>query len=95
MLAVLVAGYLAVAEEGKVDAEKKAGAAVTQTGAPNEGTTSPGKSDVTATKSGQPSEGIKVHGHWVIEVRDPDGTLVTRQELRTRYEIIGDPFYSS
>jgi hypothetical protein len=26
-------------------------------------------------------EGIKVHGHWIIEVRDPDGTLVTRREF--------------
>lgn len=24
------------------------------------------------------TEGIKVHGHWVIEVRNPDGTLVSR-----------------
>jgi len=26
-------------------------------------------------------EGIKVHGHWTIEVRDPDGTLVTHREF--------------
>lgn len=26
-------------------------------------------------------EGIKVHGHWVIEVRNPDGTLDTRREF--------------
>ena len=31
--------------------------------------------------SGGPSEGIKVHGHWIIEVRDPDGTLVSRREF--------------
>ena len=28
-----------------------------------------------------PSEGIKVHGDWVLEVRQPDGTLVQRQEF--------------
>lgn len=27
-------------------------------------------------------EGIKVHGHWTIEVREPDGTLVTRREFQ-------------
>lgn len=27
------------------------------------------------------SEGIKVHGHWTIEVRDPDGSLVSRREF--------------
>lgn len=26
-------------------------------------------------------EGIKVHGHWVIDVRNPDGTLVTHHEF--------------
>ena len=27
------------------------------------------------------SEGIKVHGHWTIEVRNPDGTLAERREF--------------
>jgi hypothetical protein len=26
-------------------------------------------------------EGIKVHGHWTIEVRNPDGTLATHREF--------------
>ena len=34
-----------------------------------------------AAPSGGPREGIKVHGHWTIEVRNPDGTLVTRREF--------------
>lgn len=28
-----------------------------------------------------PSEGIKVHGHWTIDVRNPDGTLVSHHEF--------------
>jgi hypothetical protein len=28
-----------------------------------------------------PREGIKVHGHWTIEVRNPDGKLVTHREF--------------
>ncbi len=31
--------------------------------------------------AGGPSEGIQVHGHWVIEVRDYDGSLVDRREF--------------
>ena len=27
------------------------------------------------------AEGMKVHGHWIIEVRDPDGTVVNRREF--------------
>jgi hypothetical protein len=30
-------------------------------------------------------EGIKVHGHWTIEVRNPDGTLVTHREFENSY----------
>jgi hypothetical protein len=26
-------------------------------------------------------EGIKVHGHWVIDIRNPDGTLVSHREF--------------
>ncbi len=29
-----------------------------------------------------PQEKIKVHGDWTIEVRNPDGTLVTRREIK-------------
>jgi hypothetical protein len=33
-----------------------------------------------AAQSG-PSEGIKVHGRWTIEVRNPDGTIASRHEF--------------
>jgi len=36
---------------------------------------------------GGPDESIGVSGHWLIEVRDPDGTLVTRREFHN--ELIG------
>lgn len=39
------------------------------------------KTQPAAKPSGGPQEGIKVHGHWVIEVRNPDGSLVTRREF--------------
>jgi hypothetical protein len=31
------------------------------------------------------TDGIKVHGHWTIEVRNPDGTLVTHHEFENAY----------
>src|SRR5713226_6208411 len=34
-----------------------------------------------ASESGGQKEGIKVHGHWTIDVRNPDGTLVTHREF--------------
>jgi hypothetical protein len=34
-----------------------------------------------AKPKGEPHEGIKVHGHWTIEVRNPDGKLVTHREF--------------
>src|SRR5438093_2542761 len=29
-----------------------------------------------------PTQGIKVHGHWLIEVRNADGTLAVRREFK-------------
>jgi hypothetical protein len=33
-------------------------------------------------QTGGPGEGIKVHGDWTIEVRNPDGSLVSRHEFK-------------
>jgi hypothetical protein len=34
-----------------------------------------------ASGNGGPREGITVHGHWAIDVRQPNGTLVTHREF--------------
>lgn len=39
-----------------------------------------------ARQAGGPREGIKVRGHWTIDVRRPDGTLVTHREFDNHYE---------
>lgn len=44
---------------------------------------------VKARPSGGPQEGIRVHGHWTIEIRNPDGTVVTRREFENA--LIGGP----
>jgi hypothetical protein len=33
------------------------------------------------SRHGGPQEGIKVHGHWTIEVRNPDGSVATHREF--------------
>ena len=38
---------------------------------------------------GGPKEGIKVHGHWTIEVRQPDGTLLTRHDFENAVTATG------
>lgn len=35
-----------------------------------------------ASPAAAQEEGIKVHGDWVIEVRNPDGTIVARHEFK-------------
>src|SRR5438093_6635754 len=35
----------------------------------------------TAERPGGPQKGIEVHGHWVVEVRNIDGTLAERREF--------------
>ena len=37
--------------------------------------------ETTLASSEGAAEGIQVHSHWTIEVREPDGTLVDRQEV--------------
>ena len=37
--------------------------------------------EVASASGGEYGKAIKVHGHWTIEVRDPDGGLVERREF--------------
>lgn len=39
-------------------------------------------------------EGIEVHGHWTIEVRNPDGTVVTHREFENALQGTGSTFLS-
>ncbi len=44
----------------------------------SEGKTTPAP---VSSPAGASQEGIKVHGHWIIEVRNPDGTLAEHREF--------------
>lgn len=39
------------------------------------------EADTAAGQEKGPHEGIQVHGHWVIEVRNPDGTMTAQREF--------------
>lgn len=56
-------------------------------GAPGVGAQSAKKQE--AKGGGGPQESIKVHGRWVIEVRNPDGTLAERREFKNALFIRG------
>lgn len=67
VVAVLVAGFLASAPATGAVGQAQAGLSAGQHSEPSSG--------------GDPGGGIKVHGHWMIEVREPDGRLVSRHEF--------------
>ena len=61
------------------------------------GTVSSGQSPVKATSSspsGGPREGIKVHGHWTIVIRNPDDKLVARHEFKNALTQFGSQILS-
>jgi hypothetical protein len=46
---------------------------------------SPGQ-EVTIAGDGSVHQGLKVHGHWVIDIRNPDGTLAQHHEFENSLE---------
>jgi len=46
-------------------------------------------------KPGGNHEGIQVHGHWVIEVRNPDGTVTARREFENAIQPSGMAYIAS
>ena len=53
-----------------------------------------GKTESERTPGGQ-HEGIQVHGHWVIEVKNPDGKVTTRREFENSIQPYGAAFLAS
>jgi hypothetical protein len=87
-LAVLLVFLVSVAGLARAQAARAASQPDPKAGAP----TSASPKVVLAAEPAQPAtaaerkprgthEGIKVHGYWVIEVRDPDGRLIQRRDF--------------
>jgi hypothetical protein len=87
LLAVLAAGLVlpcAQAQNAKENQKSdKQPSGSSQAPAPREGGKAGEEESAPANRehAGGPQEGIKVHGHWVIDVRNPDGELVTHREF--------------
>jgi len=47
---------------------------------------SPAVAQLKSHAPGAAKEGIKVHGHWTIDIRNPDGKLVERREFNNALE---------
>jgi hypothetical protein len=73
-LLILCAAQIAIAQQAPAHPQPNQPAPSAAPARPSASTaqTIPGKPN---------SEGIKVHGHWIIEVRNPDGKLVERREF--------------
>ena len=63
--------------------EKQSGAATTPVAQSKQAQSEESENSVAEEKPSRDGsrEGIKVHGHWTIEVRNPDGTVVTHREF--------------
>jgi hypothetical protein len=78
-------------------------AAVTPSGArasaPAQAANAPAGQAITAPggnrRAGGPHEGIRVHGHWVIEVRNPDGKVTARREFENAIQPAGMTYLAS
>jgi hypothetical protein len=93
-LAALAAWALVLAPAAVAAQEKSQGqktATTSQTPAPVSKPSANAESNAAKSeRSGGPQEGIKVHGRWVIEVRNPDGALVTHRAFENSYAPSGN-----
>lgn len=76
MLAILSLSPLSVAQQGQTP----------QTQPPKSETAAPEKQK--QSPKGQ-EEGVNVHGHWTIEIRNPDGSLAGRHEFENYLAPVG------
>jgi hypothetical protein len=67
--------------KAKANASLGVGPAAKSPAAEQENVTTQASSSQENPSRGGQHEGIKVHGHWTIEVRNSDGALVTRREF--------------
>jgi len=74
-------GSSTAAKSHQAQANLPAATAAKTQSAEEEATAAENPSAQEDTRRGGQHEGIKVHGHWTIEVRNPDGKLVTHREF--------------
>lgn len=94
VLGALVAWAIVFAPAAAAAQEKSPGQKATSTSQPSAPVFKPPTNAeggvAKSESSGGPHEGITVHGHWMIEVRSPDGALVTHREFENSYAPSGN-----
>jgi hypothetical protein len=70
------------------------GRAQTQTPAAKSATANASASAGQTAPKGQ-HEGVTIHGHWIIEVRNPDGTVVTHREFENAIVQAGEGYLAA
>jgi hypothetical protein len=94
-VAAILALVLAVtAMAGAQSASSSAGVQSAKSSAPSPGSAStPAKTEANSELAQAPSSGlntgVKIHGHWKIVVRNPDGTVATRRDFENSLTFSG------
>lgn len=97
---LVLAALLAIALSNSIAGRAQSGTASLAAPAPTQAKAAP------ATQAAQPAvpgerkpggnhEGITVHGHWVIEVKNPDGTVTARREFENSIQPAGMNFLAA
>jgi hypothetical protein len=86
-----VSGSTAFAPLASIQAASPAAGAV-QAAKPLASLASTEEENAPANSAKSGGGGIKVHGHWVIDVRNPDGALVQHHEFENSLQSIGQGF---
>jgi hypothetical protein len=90
LLAVLVGGLVipgALAQSAKQNQKSDKQTSGSQAQASADGNKAEEEESAPASRehTGGPHEGIKIHGHWVIDIRSPKGELVDHREFENSY----------
>jgi hypothetical protein len=84
LVLMVPAGQAALAQQAAV---KPQAVSAARAGQPTAAQTETAAGETKPAKSGQ--EGITVHGHWVIDVRNPDGSLAQHREFENSLTLNG------
>jgi len=84
LVLIVPAGQTALGQQAAAKPQSQPAAG---TGQPMAAQTETAAGESKPAKSGQ--EGIKVHGHWVIDVRNPDGSLAQHREFENSLTLNG------
>jgi len=81
LITLLALAAAAVAQQAAPAAAKTVASRTTQSAVAAKPAAKPAAEEETAAPNSAGNQGIKVHGHWVLQVKNADGTLGERREF--------------